>query len=226
MTLPELSDVRLDARKLQQALNDFLFVADNRVRRPHIGATKFPVPYGSTWSWRPEVLTHPLQSNVLVAEEQSSNLEKKLQVFHDCSLGDIMVSQCRHSRVPDYAPFSLQVEVFDFNGTFLSLVFNLPREGITDMVREHILRVEILAEVECELSGFLRLNVQHGPNKEQMVQALELTGEDIVEFDFAYSKINMKRIRGAWLELIVNTPAMNMLKIYDIRLSRRLRAEI
>lgn len=226
VALHELSNLRIEAGKLARVLNEFLTAADNRIRRPRVGEMRFPVPHGTSWSWRPEIFRLPLQPNVLLAVEPSSGFGNHLKVFHDCPLGDVIVHQARSTEAVTLAPFAVAVEVFDFTGSFLALIVDFPPDGVKGLVHEHVLRIETQTKTEHPLTGYVRLNIEHGPNKEQFVEDIILGGENLVEFDFAHSNVNVNRIEKAWLEIIVNNPEMNMLEIKDVRISRRLRAAI
>ena len=118
------------------------------------------------------------------------------------------------------------MDVFKFDGSFLSLVIELPPEAVEGMTREHLLRVTTIIETEKPLEIFARLNIKHGPNTEQLVRELPLNEANVqVEFDLAYSKLNEKRIERAWLDLIFEAPEMNQVILRDLTLSRRTRAQ-
>ena len=51
-------------------------------------------------------------------------------------------------------------------------------------------------------------------------------GEMIAEFDLAYTNINEKRVERAWVDLIFESPEMNLIVLRDLTLSRRPRAEL
>jgi hypothetical protein len=116
--------------------------------------------------------------------------------------------------------------VFRFDGSFLSLVVDLPFDAVDGLKRNHLIRVDTIIEVEKPLEIFARLNIKHGPNTAQIVRELPLDREEInVEFDLAYSRLNEKRVEKAWLDLIFEGPEMNQVTLRDVTLSRRPRAE-
>ena len=124
-------------------------------------------------------------------------------------------------------PFGLRMDVFRFDGSFLSLVLNMPQSACEGLLRRHLLRMEVIVEVEKPLEIFARLNVRHGPNTEQIVRELPLSDDKImVEFDLAYTKLNEKRVEAMWIDLIFEGPEMNQVTLRDLTFSRNPRAEL
>lgn len=94
-------------------------------------------------------------------------------------------------------------------------------------MRCHLLRMEVIVEVEKPLEIFARLNVRHGPNTEQIVREQPLSDDKImVEFDLAYTKLNEKRVEAMWIDLIFEGPEMNQVMLRDLTFSRNPRAEL
>lgn len=117
--------------------------------------------------------------------------------------------------------------MFRFDGSFLSLVVDLPQGAIDGLQKKHLIRMDTIVEMEKPLEIFARLNIRHGPNTEQLVRELPLHESEImVEFDLAYSRLNEKRIDKAWIDLIFEGPEMNQVTIRDLTFSRRPRAEL
>ena len=154
-------------------------------------------------------------------------LGDEVQVFHDCSYSELTLRQLRNTREQDLAPFGLRMDVFQFDGSFLSLVIELPPEAAEGMTRQHLLRVDTIIETEKPQEIFVRLNIKHGPNTEQLVRELPLDDSAaLVEFDLAYSRLNEKRIEKIWLDLIFESPDMNQVILRDLTFSRHHRAAI
>jgi hypothetical protein len=119
------------------------------------------------------------------------------------------------------------MDVFRFDGSFLSLVIDLPDEAARGLKLRHLLRLDVIVEMEKPLEIFARLNIKHGPNVEQIVRELPLNAEEVaVEFDLAYTRVNEKRIERLWLDLIFEGPEMNQIILRDVTMSRRPRAEL
>ena len=218
---------REQAIDLSQRLAELIHVAENRLALPRIGSNAFTRPAGTLWSWRPQVWRGPLPRKGMTAVESRTTLGDEVTLFHDCEISELTLRQLRNAREEDLAPFGLRLDVFRFDGSFLSLALDMPPEAVQGMTRRQILRVSAIAEVEKPLEIFVRLNIQHGPNTETMVQELpRQRGEAIVEFDLAYSDLNEKRIEKAWLDLIFEGPEMNQITLRDMTVCRYPRADI
>jgi len=215
------------ARKLRMHLDSFISVADGRLALPIIGSNTFPKPHGTDWAWRPTVWRESLPSKGMVAVKTKEGLGKEVTLFHDCSISELTLRQLRNTRAKDLAPFGLRMDVFRFDGSFLSLVVDFPPEALHDLNRQYLIRMDTIVEMEKPLEIFARFNIKHGPNTEQIVRELPLHEEEImVEFDLAYSKLNEKRIEKAWVDLIFEGPEMNQVILRDVTFSRRPRAEM
>ncbi|MGB8624510.1 MAG: DUF6478 family protein, partial [Paracoccaceae bacterium] len=184
-------------------------------------------PMGADWAARPQLWRGPLDVPGAAAVESKTPLGEAVTVFHDCRQSELTVRQIRNTREADLAPFGLRMDVFRFDGSFLSLVIDLPPEAAEGLKRRHLVRLESVIETEKPLEIFARLNIRHGPNTEQIVR--ELPQDDdrtMVEFDLAYTKLNEKRVERMWLDLIFEGPEMNQIILRDVTLSRRPRAEL
>lgn len=227
MSLEELRRVRARGSKLSYFLQEALAVADHRLALPVVGSTAFPRPHGTDWSWRPAIWRLPLPSPGMATVQSRSMLGREVTLFHDCAHSELSLRQVRNTREADLAPFGLRMDVFAFDGSFLSLVIDLPQEATDGLTRRHLVRLDTIVEMEKPVEIFARLNVRHGPNTEQIVRELPLAAQETsVEFDLAYSSLNEKRIERAWLDLIVENPAMSQITLRDVTLSRRPRAAL
>lgn len=221
-----LRSERARARKLMYSLNEVVSVADNRLALPMIGSNAFPKPHGTDWSWRPSLWREPLSIPGMSSVESKSMLGDEVTLFHDCAHSELTLRQLRNNREADLAPFGLRMDVFSFDGSFLSLVLDLPFEAVDRLTRRHLIRMDTIVELEKPLEIFARLNIKHGPNTEQIVRELPLHETDVmVEFDLAYSQLNEKRIERAWIDLIFENPQMSQVILRDLTFGRRPRAE-
>lgn len=225
--LADLRQQRLHARKLRHHLDELIHVAESRLALPMIGSSAFRRPHGSDWGWRPELWRGPLDTPGLASVQSKSMLGDEVTLFHDCNRSELTLRQLRNRREEDLAPFGLRMDVFRFDGSFLSLVIDLPPEAVAGLKRRHLIRMNTIVEMEKPLEIFARLNIRHGPNTEQIVRELPLHEQDImVEFDLAYSHMNEKRVEKAWIDLIFEGPEMNQVILRDLTFSRRPRAEL
>ncbi len=227
LRMSELRAERAQAQKLRYYLDEFISKADQRLALPFIGSNAFPKPHGTDWSWRPALWREPLAVPGSSSVQSKTQLGEELTLFHDCQHSELTLRQLRNTREADLAPFGLRMDVFSFDGSFLSLVLDLPDAAMVGLQRRHLLRMDTIVEMEKPLEIFARLNVKHGPNTEQIVRELPLHEEEImVEFDLAYTKLNEKRIERGWIDLIFENPQMSQVILRDLTFSRRPRAEL
>ena len=225
--LMTLRTMRTRAREIRRRMDQVLHLADARLTLPLIGTNAIQKQLHSDWAYRPELWRGPISPPGMVAADTKSRIGEEVTLYHDCQISELTVRQIRNTREEDLAPFGLRMDVFRFDGSFLSLVINLPDSAIQGLKRRHLLRLTTVIEMEKELEIFARLNIKHGPNSEQVVRELsKAQGETVVEFDLAYTNLNEKRIERAWIDLIFEAPEMNQIILRDVTLSRRPRAEV
>lgn len=218
---------RVRARLLRAHLDRLIHVADERLALPVIGSNSFPKPHNADWAWRPELWRGPVAQRGISSVANKSMLGDEVTLFHDCADSELTLRQLRNQREEDLAPFGLRLDVFNFDGSFLSLVLDLPPEAASGLKRAHILRVNSILELEKPLEVFIRLNIRHGPNTEQIVREMPLNSDDkSVEFDLAYTNLNEKRIDKVWIDVIFENPQMNQVTLRDLTFSRRPRAQL
>ena len=222
-----LKKLRGRAQALNKQVDKVLQTAEGRLALPLIGQAAIRRLMQSDWAWRPELWTGPVKPSGLASVASKTPFGREAKVFHDCDFSELTLRQVRNTKSEDVAPFGLRMDVFRFGGSFLSLVVELPKDGIAELKRRHLIRLEMRVETESPLEIFARFNVRHGPNTEQLVRELEhSSGELAVEFDLAASRLNERRVERAWLDLIFEGPEMNQITVRDLTLSRRPRAEL
>jgi len=186
-----------------------------------------PKPHNADWAWRPELWRGPLSNLGLSAVQTRAMLGNEVTLFHDCEYSELTLRQLRNLREADLAPYGLSMDVFRFDGSLLSLVVDLPAGGVEGLKRTHLIRMDMIVELEKKIEIFARLNIKNGPNTEQIVREIDLTQDQtMVEFDLAYSSLNERRVEGAWIDLIFEGPEMNQIVLRDLTFSRRPRAQI
>ena len=171
----------------------------------------------------------------LAGVESRTMIGEEATLFHDCRVSELTLRQVRNQGEADLAPFGLRLDVFRFDGSFLSLAIDLPESACEGLRRRHLMRLDLGLDLEKPLEVFARLNIRHGPNTEAILRELPLhaTPADagggravFVEFDLAYSKLNERRVEKMWLDLIFEGPEMNQITIRDLTLARIPRAEL
>lgn len=222
-----LRGLRTQAQKLRSRVDQLMFIADSRLTLPLIGSSAIQKPLFCDWAYRPELWTGPLPVPGKAAIATQERIGREVAVYHDCAISELTARQIRNTREEDLAPFGLRMDVFQFDGSFLSLAIDLPTEAATGLRKKHLIKLDVIVELEKPLEIFARLNVKHGPNTEQIVRELPWQEEDVsVEFDMTYTKLNEKRVERMWLDLIFEGPEMNQITLRDLTMTRRPRAEI
>lgn len=225
--LETLRVLRARARGLRRNLDRVIHLAEHRLALPVIGSNVMRKPMGTDWSWRPDLWKGPIPVPGFSSVPGKAQICDGATIFHDCRRSELTVRQIRNTRAADIAPFGFRMDVFRFDGSFLSLVLDLPEDGARGLKLKHLLRMDVIVEMEKPLEIFARLNIKHGPNVEQIVRELPLNEEEVaVEFDLAYSKMNEKRVEKLWVDLIFEGPEMNQIILRDVTFSRRPRAEL
>lgn len=227
MPLAVLRQNRAAARLLRTHLDRLIHSADERLALPAVGSSSFQKPHNADWSWRPQLWRGPLATPGMSTVQSKSMMGQEVTLFHDCKYSELTLRQLRNLREEDLAPYGLRMDVFKFDGSFLSLVVDLPADATRGLKKTHLVGMNCIVEMEKPLEIFARLNIKHGPNTEQIVRELPLHEEDIiVEFDLAYSNLNEKRVEKAWIDLIFEGPEMNQVVLRDLTFSRRPRAQL
>lgn len=150
-----------------------------------------------------------------------------ITMFHDANRADLGLRQEPTDSRQNGAIFGLVIDIYHFDGSFLSLVQDLPPGALDGLSLGHYFRVQLTLEREQPIEIYARLNIQHGPNHEQIVRQFAIDGDQaLAEFDLAYTKINERRIEKAWLDLIFEGPEMNRIAIWDMTMLRAPRADI
>jgi hypothetical protein len=222
-----LRALRAEARAMRRQIDRVIHEADHRLSLPALGAGLPRQPLGTDWAWRADAWRGPLPKPGAVAAAGRTEISDDVALHHDCALGEVLCRQLRNGGDEDRAPFGLDLEVFGFRGSFLSLDIQVPEPGVTGLQARHLVRVDAVIDSERPVRGFARLNVKHGPNVAQMVSDLPADGrQKVVEFDLAYGKLDGARVERAWLDLIFNDAAMSGITLRDLVLSRRPRAEL
>lgn len=218
---------RYQARQLKSALQELCHQADDRLALPSIGSDTFVRPVGTDWSWRPAAWRLRLDQPGVAPVQDKTKIGTEIGIFHDCPLSEIAVRQIRNMRDVDASAFCLAMEVFHFDGNYLSLVVDLPKESCAELRKHHVIALSAVVEVEKPMTIFARLNLRHGPNTEQILLTLPQDGaQATVAFDLAYTQLNEQRAERIWIDLMFENPAMNRVTLRDLTLCRYPRAQL
>ena len=125
------------------------------------------------------------------------------------------------------SPYGVALELFQFDGSFLSLAIDLPDSLCGTFAKDKLIGLSGAIFAERATGFTVRLNIKHGPNTEQLIQAHDLNWSNIgVEFDLEHLKINVNRVEKIWLDLVFETPNFNRISLTDLAFSKRPRGEI
>lgn len=176
---------------------------------------------------RAHSLQQRLDPPILTRPKSGSALGDDLQLFFDGDNSDLVVRQRKFSRGTDEAPFPLELEVYQFDGSFLSIVQNLPDDLVQGASDQDVVELSfsISSESDCEI--FLRLNIRHGPNESQLTRSCQTVARrQIQSFDLAEARLSHRAIERIWVDVIFSDPAMNRIVIGDLVARRRARAQV
>ena len=179
------------------------------------------------WSWRPELWTVTCPSRSGPVVQSGARLTSNTKVFFDGGDCTVIFKQLRNDISQGFAPYGVALELFQFDVSFLSLTIDLPDSLCGSFAKDELIGLsgEIFAE---RATGFtVRLNIKHGPNTEQLIQAHDLNLSNIgVEFDLEHLKTNVNRVEKIWFDLAFETPNFNRISLTDIAFSKCPRGEI
>jgi len=227
LNLEDLRDLRGHARRLRRRLDRVIHSAEYRLALPVIGSNALRKPIGTDWIWRPALWRGEIPVPGMASVPGKAVVCDGATIFHDCQRSELTVRQIRNRQDDDLAPFGFRMDVFRFDGSFLSLALDLPEAATAGLKLKHLIRMDAVVETEKPLEIFARLNIKHGPNLEQMVREVPLVAEVVqVEFDLSYTKVIEARVERMWVDLIFEGPEMNQIILRDVTFSRHPRAEL
>ena len=92
-----------------------------------------------------------LPKSGMSAVPSKTAIGEEATLFHDYALSELTFRQIRNTREEDLAPFALRMDVFAFDGSFLSLVIDASQAVCDGLQRRHIVRVNTVIETEKPL---------------------------------------------------------------------------
>lgn len=223
--LISLKRLRADAKSAQRAIDAVLEVADARLAAPLTSGNRLPRPAMSDWVWRPALWRKPVTPAGYAMARKLTVLDAETSLHHDCASSEISVRQRRNRGEADLAPFGLDIDVFGFDGGFLSLSVRLPDDALAGMTSRHIVRLEADIREERPVKILARINLQSDPNVARVVHQMAGERLRIVEFDLGHCGLDDRRPGKAWIDLFFEHPQMNCVTLHDLTVSRRPRAE-
>lgn len=227
----QLSDLTEEAQALRGNLDRFLRRADKRVRLSRAALDAVPLPGGTDWRWRPNVLAGRNSPTGVAAPESGQRFGGPVVVWHDCPARALILRQFQNRSSLDLAAYGLRLEVLGFAGQYLSLSVDLPHQALEGLTKNNIMRLETSIAIERPIEIYARLNIQNGPNTEEILRHLGgmqpgQSNRHVTEFDLFTTEMNEKRLEKAWLDLIFENPGMNSVELRELIMSRHPRASV
>lgn len=215
------------SRGLEQRVSHVMAVTNDRLGEMRDDADMPGLPPSTDWTHRPDPWARALRPAGFAPAAPQTPLAKGVTLYHDGKNRGIIARQTASTSPDQSPPFSLCIEIFDFDGSFLSLVIEAPPAAILDLAKTHILRVSLALTAEQPVEVQARLNLRHGPNTEQVSADFpKLSGRNAAEFDLAGVPFKETRAGQVWFDLFIESPPMNKMEITDLFLSRHRRAQI
>jgi hypothetical protein len=220
-----LKRLRAEAKASRSAIDAVIEVADARLQGQLADGTRLHRLAMTDWAWRPALWRQPTTPAGHAMAEKLTVLDAETSLHHDCKVSEITMRQRKNLGLLDLAPRLLDLEVFGFDGSFLSLSVRLPDESLAGLTSRHIIRLDLSVEDERPVKVLARLNMQSGPNVARIVQETSGVRQRLAEFDLGHSGVDDERMEKAWIDLFFEAPQMNRITLHDLTLSRRPRAE-
>ncbi|MDQ7079819.1 MAG: DUF6478 family protein [Paracoccaceae bacterium] len=215
------------ARKMGRHVTMIQRTAETRLATPPHVDRPTSVPPSTDWSGRPSAWSAEVRPAGHAPARNETTIGDDVTLYHDCHLTEISLRQIAVRQPDAHAPFALQLDVFRFTGSFLSLVIRAPHEAVKGLGKAHVLRLAMQLETERPVEIFARLNLKNGPNTEQINKAVDQSGaECLIEYDMAYVPFNENWAEHIWFDLFFSDPGMNRIVIHDLILSRHRRAAL
>lgn len=195
-----------------------------RRHAPPAGAGAAPVPpvprpLHADWAWRPDPWAHAKTPATGARTVAGLRLSPEVAVYHDCPGEGVTLAQ-DGSAGP---PFALVMAPGDFAGSFLSLAIDLPRAALAGLGPAHILALHARCAGGLPPGTVARLNLRQGARDHRLSRGLP-QGQPF-EFDLAALPLGDGPVAAGWVDLIFAAPLPAQVRIDDLTLTRRRRAE-
>lgn len=225
LPLSSVRQKRTDVRALRRVLDTYLSLADDRLLDDLDLDPQRPA--ASDWIWRPRIFRRRSEKRGFAGLAGPWRFDDEVALFHDCPQGMIGARQMLSPLGSGEALFALQIDTFQFAGSYLSLSFDLPQRAASSMSHRHLLVVEGRFDALRSSGLYARLNIRHGPNLAQLTEKMDSVGGRVAAtFDLAQTVLNEKRIEKAWVDILFENPFFNQYHLGDMTIHRRPRAEL
>lgn len=184
-------------------------------------ARPIPAPLIADRRWRPESWHTAWSRPEWQGRAAPWQFDAETSLHHDCPTAAITARQTVNAGAP-----GVEIEVGAFEGSYLSLAVGLPALILGGLQERHLIGVRAEMSDILPLQVYARLNLRHGPNLAQVVQAMQVDGPNLLaDFDLGGQGLNDRALREGWLDLMFDAPAHRRIRIADLTLHRRPRAQ-
>jgi len=225
-SLSDLLKLRSDAYRAIDVIEAFTQTATVEIGGHLSRDVEIRKSKNADWAWRPEVFFQKGCVAPQINPASGVGVGSNISLHHNASACSMILKQVTTLKSTSLAPFDIALEVFDFDGSFLSLSLDLPETAMHSLSNQNIFEMEFRLTSEQQLPIFARINVKHGPNVEEQIKELSHQHENFtVEFDLGYMDLNEHRLEKVWIDLIFDDAQMNRIVLHDLTVCRRLRAQ-
>lgn len=174
---------------------------------------------GARWTSTPEFLSTLVPPGVWREPEANLSIGAGLTVFHDFTGGAFTLSQRPNRARTPKRRYELFFESYEFEGSYLSLVVEPPRDLKRPAMGETV-AVTLDMRASRPVKAFLRLNIKGARGADTLYAEGEIgQGRASFEFDMSFATYEMGPEDGMWLDIIIDRPRMVEFSIEDLTLA-------
>ena len=183
------------------------------------------LPVTTDWVWRPK-LWHSTANPALSGLSSDTALSNEVKLFHYAQYAQITSRQIKQTAYQDAPAFGLSLDVYEFNGGYISLEIRLPHCVTETLSHRHLIRMDWHLTLTKPLRVFARLNIKkNGPNTTNIIVPLSInTKTKWAQFDLSTVKFAKRQLKNIWVDLIFGTLALNKISLQGIAFCRKRRA--
>ena len=183
-------------------------------------------PARSRNSYRAAMLCQSMDPPSRIDVKSNTQIAADANLFHDAKLSEITLRQVSNNNPKSGCAFSVGIDVLKFSGDYISISFALPEDFWKASEAKDLIKVDLNVQLEAQAECYLRLNTNDGPNVSSITQDINALGKDErITFDPTQLEANPPNT-AVWIDLIVNDPEYNQVKINEFAVHRTVKAEI
>lgn len=173
---------------------------------------------------RPNPFAFPLSSLRTTSPQREWSLDDQVTLFHDCSLSQILIRQNPTPETGRVAPHELQIECFEFQGSFFSFKFDLPFQA--DVTSDTIISIRAHIVTSEDIQAHARLSIAKGAHTEAIIRDVAINDPfATAEFDLYFAETRLDGSQSMWIDLSFSNIAQSKIHLRDIVLFQTNRAE-